>query len=97
MSQAIDFTSERFAGKTAAEVLEIIKQDQQKAQAREQIVQLYDTMGIKPTRLGDKIMVKLDGAYPVTLTLAQWEAIQALLPSVLQAHKDLGIGGKTAA
>ena len=82
---------ERFVGKSAEEILAILKAEQEQQTKTQAMEQHYAGLGIARTKNGDKIMIKLPDSYPVTQTRKGWEVLAKLIPFAIQAFGDLGV------
>jgi len=92
MANLIDINLDELAGKSSEEIVAILKKRREEAAAAQGMRETYDSLGITTTKDTGKIMVKLPGSYPIVQTFKGWKALEALMPMILKAHKDLGVG-----
>ena len=88
---------ERFVGKTAEEILAILKAEAEQQTKAQAMTKHYADLGIAVTKNGDKVMIKLPDSYPVTQTRKGWEILAKLIPFAIQAFTDLGVDESKAA
>lgn len=82
------FDAAKFAGKTAEEIVAMLKAESESKTAKEAFVEKYSKHGISLSTTG-KIMLKVrDKGWPATFEMSEWLFIVKMAPVILDAVKD---------